>query len=153
MITTKRFSLFAVLLAFVALLSVSCSKQDDYDSKESDCIKKTLNKYEDKFEDINGDRLYLYIMEEGEGDISMDDTVKIKYKGTALQKNMVFASNDTLVSPVRSLIKCWRAAFASNKIKHQSKGMLLVPYKYGFNDKIVGVVEPYSTLLFEFNVD
>ncbi len=143
-----------MLVACMAvLLTASCKGEDDFRDREQQCISKILTKYEGKFVDLNGNNLYLYITQEGEGEIDANDSVKITYTGTALQKNTIFAKNDVVESKVNDLMKAWRIAFESKMITRNSDGLLLVPYKYGFNDKTMGVVEPYSTLLFEFHVD
>jgi len=147
--------IFSVIcIAILAIAAISCNKEEkDANENEKDCIKKILKKYEDKFVDLNGENLYLYIKEEGEGDLSLNETIKITYNGTALQKSSTFAKKDVVEYTIDQFIPGWRIALESNKIKHQSQGALLVPYKFAYKDKQVGVIEPYSTLFFEFYVE
>jgi len=74
------------------------------------------------------------------------------YTGQTLKDNNTFAKNDTLefIYGRSGLISGFLRALPY--IKRNSKGQLLIPYKYGYGDRRVGTIEPRSTLLFTFEM-
>jgi len=79
--------------------------------------------------------------------------VKMIYTGQVLQNNSTFAKNDTLefLYGRPGLISGFLRALPY--IRRNSKGQLLIPYQYGYGDRRIGTIEPYSTLLFTFEME
>lgn len=145
----KKFLL--IIVALTAMIFASCSKEKDGEDKESEAIEKLLARYGDTcFVEHNG--IYLYIMEEGDKEYGNSDVVKMIYSGQTLQDNNTFAKNDTLefFYGKPGLISGFLRALPY--IKRNSKGQLLIPYQYGYGDRRVGTIEPYSTLLFTYEM-
>jgi len=145
----KKFLFIAVVMT--AVLLSSCSKEKDADDKESEAIEKILKRYGDtSFVEHNG--IYLYLTEEGDKEYQSTDIVKMIYSGQALQDNNTFAKNDTLefVYGKSGLISGFQRALPY--IKRNSKGQLLIPYQYAYGSRRIGTIEPYSTLLFTFEM-
>jgi len=144
----KKILLMAVIMT--ALLS-ACSKEKDADDKESEVIENLLHRYGDTcFVEHEG--IYLYIMEEGDREYGSSDVVKMIYTGQTLQDNSTFAKNDTMsfFYGKSGLVSGFQKALPY--IKRNSKGQLIIPYRYGYGDQRVGIIEPYSTLLFTYEM-
>ncbi len=134
-----------------AMIFASCNKEKDADDTEKEEIEKVLARYGDTcFVEHNG--IYLYLTEEGDKEYQSTDIVKMIYSGQALQGNNTFAKNDTLefIYGKSGLISGFLRALPY--IKRNSKGQLLIPYQYGYGARRVGTIEPYSTLLFTFEM-
>ncbi len=146
----KKFLL--IIVALTAMIFASCSKEKDANDVEKEQIEKLLARYGDTcFVEHNG--IYLYLTEEGDKEYASSDIVKMIYTGQALQGNNTFAKNDTLkfVYGKSGLISGFIRALPY--IKRNSKGQLLIPYQYGYGARRVGTIEPYSTLLFTFEME
>ncbi|MBQ5576746.1 MAG: DUF4827 family protein [Bacteroidales bacterium] len=145
----KKFLL--IIVALTAMIFASCNKEKDADDTEKEEIEKVLARYGDTcFVEHNG--IYLYLTEEGDKEYQSTDIVKMIYSGQALQGNNTFAKNDTLkfIYGKSGLISGFLRALPY--IKRNSKGQLLIPYQYGYGARRVGTIEPYSTLLFTFEM-
>ncbi len=145
----KKFLL--IIVALTAMIFASCNKEKDADDTEKEEIEKLLARYGDTcFVEHNG--IYLYLTEEGDKEYKSTDIVKMIYSGQALQGNNTFAKNDTLefIYGKSGLISGFLRALPY--IKRNSKGQLLIPYQYGYGARRVGTIEPYSTLLFTFEM-
>ena len=145
----KKFLL--IIVAFTAMIFASCNKENDANDKEKEVIEKILARYGDTcFVEHNG--IYLYIMEEGDKEYGNSDVVKMIYTGQSLQDNNTFAKNDTMkfFYGKPGLISGFQRALPY--IKRNSKGQLLIPYQYGYGSRRVGIIEPYSTLLFTYEM-
>ena len=145
----KKFLL--IIVALSAMIFASCNKEKDADDTEKEEIEKLLARYGDTcFVEHNG--IYLYLTEEGDKEYQSTDIVKMIYSGQALQGNNTFAKNDTLefIYGKSGLISGFLRALPY--IKRNSKGQLLIPYQYGYGARRVGTIEPYSTLLFTFEM-
>ena len=145
----KKFLL--IIVALTAMIFASCNKEKDADDTEKEEIEKVLDRYGDTcFVEHNG--IYLYLTEEGDKEYQSTDIVKMIYSGQALQGNNTFAKNDTLefIYGKSGLISGFLRALPY--IKRNSKGQLLIPYQYGYGARRVGTIEPYSTLLFTFEM-
>lgn len=145
----KKFLL--IIVALTAMIFASCNKEKDADDTEKEEIEKVLARYGDTcFVEHNG--IYLYLTEEGDKEYKSTDIVKMIYSGQALQGNNTFAKNDTLefIYGKSGLISGFLRALPY--IKRNSKGQLLIPYQYGYGARRVGTIEPYSTLLFTFEM-
>ena len=145
----KKFLL--IIVALSAMIFASCNKEKDADDTEKEEIEKVLARYGDTcFVEHNG--IYLYLTEEGDKEYQSTDIVKMIYSGQALQGNNTFAKNDTLefIYGKSGLISGFLRALPY--IKRNSKGQLLIPYQYGYGARRVGTIEPYSTLLFTFEM-
>ena len=145
----KKFLL--IIVAFTAMIFASCNKENDANDKEKEVIEKILARYGDTcFVEHNG--IYLYIMEEGDKEYGNSDVVKMIYTGQSLQDNNTFAKNDTMkfFYGKPGLISGFLRALPY--IKRNSKGQLLIPYQYGYGSRRVGTIEPYSTLLFTYEM-
>jgi FKBP-type peptidyl-prolyl cis-trans isomerase len=139
-------------LATTLFLATSCSKEKDADDVEKEQIEKILARYGDTcFVERNG--IYLYLTDEGDQEYKTTDTVKMIYTGQALQHSNTFAKNDTLkfIYGKSGLISGFVRALPY--IKRNSKGQLLIPYQYGYGSRRIGTIEPYSTLLFTFEME
>lgn len=146
----KKFLL--IIVALTAMIFASCSKEKDANDVEKEEIEKLLARYGDTcFVEHNG--IYLYLTEEGDKEYASSDIVKMIYTGQALQGNNTFAKNDTMkfVYGKSGLISGFIRALPY--IKRNSKGQLLIPYQYGYGARRVGTIEPYSTLLFTFEME
>ncbi|MBR4272338.1 MAG: FKBP-type peptidyl-prolyl cis-trans isomerase [Bacteroidales bacterium] len=146
----KKFLL--IIVALTAMIFASCSKEKDANDVEKEQIEKLLARYGDTcFVEHNG--IYLYLTEEGDKEYASSDIVKMIYTGQALQGNNTFAKNDTMkfVYGKSGLISGFIRALPY--IKRNSKGQLLIPYQYGYGARRVGTIEPYSTLLFTFEME
>ena len=146
----KKFLL--IIVALSAMIFASCNKEEDADDTEKEEIEKLLARYGDTcFVEHNG--IYLYLTEEGDKEYQSTDIVKMIYSGQALQGNNTFAKNDTLefIYGKSGLISGFLRALPY--IKRNSKGQLLIPYQYGYGARRVGTIEPYSTLLFTFEME
>ena len=146
----KKFLL--IIVALTAMIFASCSKEKDANDVEKEQIEKLLARYGDTcFVEHNG--IYLYLTEEGDKEYASSDIVKMIYTGQALQGNNTFAKNDTMkfVYCKSGLISGFIRALPY--IKRNSKGQLLIPYQYGYGARRVGTIEPYSTLLFTFEME
>lgn len=146
----KKFLL--IIVALTAMIFASCNKEKDADDTEKEEIEKVLARYGDTcFVEHNG--IYLYLTEEGDKEYQSTDIVKMIYSGQALQGNNTFAKNDTLkfIYGKSGLISGFLRALPY--IKRNSKGQLLIPYQYGYGARRVGTIEPYSTLLFTFEME
>ena len=146
----KKFLL--IIVAITAMIFASCSKEKDANDVEKEEIEKLLARYGDTcFVEHNG--IYLYLTEEGDKEYASSDIVKMIYTGQALQGNNTFAKNDTMkfVYGKSGLISGFIRALPY--IKRNSKGQLLIPYQYGYGARRVGTIEPYSTLLFTFEME
>ena len=146
----KKFLL--IIVAITAMIFASCSKEKDANDVEKEQIEKLLARYGDTcFVEHNG--IYLYLTEEGDKEYASTDIVKMIYTGQALQGNNTFAKNDTMkfVYGKSGLISGFIRALPY--IKRNSKGQLLIPYQYGYGVHRVGTIEPYSTLLFTFEME
>ena len=145
----KKFLL--IIVALTAMIFASCNKEKDADDTEKEEIEKLLARYGDTcFVEHNG--IYLYLTEEGDKEYKSTDIVKMIYSGQALQGNNTFAKTDTLefIYGKSGLISGFLRALPY--IKRNSKGQLLIPYQYGYGARRVGTIEPYSTLLFTFEM-
>lgn len=132
-------------------MTTSCNKEKDASDTEKELIERTLSRYGDTcFVEHNG--IYLYLIEEGEKAYGQSDIVTMVYSGQTLQNNVTFAKNDTLkfVYGTDQLISGFRKALPY--IKRGSQGQLLIPYSYGYGSSRTGKIEPYSTLLFTFEM-
>lgn len=146
----KKFLL--IIVALTAMIFASCSKEKDANDVEKEQIEKLLARYGDTcFVEHNG--IYLYLTEEGDKEYASSDIVKMIYTGQALQGNNTFAKNDTMkfVYGKSGLISGFIRALPY--IKRNSKGQLLIPYQYGYGARRIGTIEPYSTLLFTFEME
>jgi FKBP-type peptidyl-prolyl cis-trans isomerase len=145
----KKFLL--IIVALTAMIFASCNKEKDANDTENELIEKILARYGDtSFVEHNG--IYLYLTEEGDKEYANSDIVKMIYTGQTLKDNNTFAKNDTLefIYGRSGLISGFLRALPY--IKRNSKGQLLIPYKYGYGDRRVGTIEPRSTLLFTFEM-
>lgn len=146
----KKFLL--IIVALTAMIFASCNKEKDADDTEKEEIEKVLARYGDTcFVERNG--IYLYLTDEGDQEYKTTDTVKMIYTGQALQHSNTFAKNDTLkfIYGKSGLISGFVRALPY--IKRNSKGQLLIPYQYGYGSRRIGTIEPYSTLLFTFEME
>jgi len=145
----KKFLL--IIVALTAMIFASCNKEKDANDTENELIEKILARYGDtSFVEHNG--IYLYLTEEGDKEYANSDIVKMIYTGQTLKDNNTFAKNDTLefIYGRSGLISGFLRALPY--IKRNSKGQLLIPYQYGYGARRVGTIEPYSTLLFTFEM-
>ena len=145
----KKFLL--IIVALMAMIFASCNKEKDANDTENELIEKLLARYGDtSFVEHNG--IYLYLTEEGDKEYANSDIVKMIYTGQTLKDNNTFAKNDTLefIYGRSGLISGFLRALPY--IKRNSKGQLLIPYKYGYGGRRVGTIEPRSTLLFTFEM-
>ena len=147
----KKLLLIAVVITATLFLATSCNKEKDANDTENELIEKLLARYGDTcFVEHNG--IYLYLTEDGDKEYRSTDIVKMIYSGQTLQNNNTFAKNDTLkfVYGKSGLISGFLRALPY--IKRNSKGQLLIPFQYGYGSQRVGTIEPYSTLLFTFEM-
>ncbi len=135
----------------MAMVVASCSKEKDAKDDEGEIIEKMLARYGDTCF-VEHDGVYLYLTEEGDTKYGNSDIVTMIYSGQTLQNSVTFAKNDTLtfVYGNPGLISGFMKALPYTK--KNCKGQLLIPYKYGYGDRRIGVIEPYSTLLFTFEL-
>ncbi|MBO7142233.1 MAG: FKBP-type peptidyl-prolyl cis-trans isomerase [Bacteroidales bacterium] len=144
-----KFLSFAILAVSFALFS--CSKKDNYESSEETQLtnfRKSIEK--DTAFVYDADGIILEITEMGDEEYQPDDVVYLIYTGVAMQKNVVFAKDETLsfVYGDNNLIKGWKSALPY--IKKNSKGTLVISFSQGYGKERVGVIDPYSTLKFTF---
>lgn len=145
----KKFLL--IIVALTAMIFASCKKEKDANETEKEAIESLLKRYGDTcFVEYDG--IYLYLTEEGDKEYQSTDIVKMIYTGQTLQGNNTFAKNDTLefIYGKSGLISGFVKALPH--IKRNSQGQLLIPYQYGYGSRRVGTIEPYSTLLFTFEM-
>ena len=86
---------FAILAVSLALFS--CSKKDNYESSEETQLtnfRKSIEK--DTAFVYDADGIILEITEMGDVEYQPDDVVYLIYTGVAMQKNVVFAKDETL---------------------------------------------------------
>lgn len=147
----KNTFLWAVVLAFCSIIFFSCNKEKDAKEVQDDLIEKYLNQNnkDSLFREI-GSNCWLKVLQEGDSDYASDDTVKIKYDGSVLQDNFKFAKDCEIEVKFGNpgLIKGFNLGI--QYVKRNSKNILIVPFQYGYGDRRVGDIDPYSTLLFTF---
>ncbi len=147
--TKKINTILLFFLSIIAIINTSCSKEADGRDAENEAIEKFLSKYGDTCF-VNYDGIYLYLTEEGTENYSNEDIVTITYSGQTLENVVTFAYNNVMqvVYGDNSLISGWKIAL--QQIKKGSEGILLIPYKKAYGKQRVGIIEPYSTLVFTF---
>ncbi len=129
----------------------SCGKEKDATDTENELIDKILARYGDTCF-VEHDGIYLYIEEEGDSEYASTDTVTMTYTGQTLKENNTFAKNQTYKFQYGKSGLIPGFVIALPYIKRNSKGQLLIPYKYGYGNNRVGTIEPYSTLLFTYEM-
>lgn len=147
--------LFSFVIFFASL--ISCGKEHDAEILEKETIEKLLKSKLDpdgntKFEERDG--VYFYLTHRGLAEYKPDDTIVIKYTAKSLKNSVTFAVKDEMIletpADTVKLIKGWQIALRYLMIGH--KGILVVPYKYGFGKTRTGLIEPYSTLYYDFEM-
>lgn len=148
----KKIAFVFALMAMVSLAFWSCNK-NDYDTQQSDAIDRYLktNNKDSSFIDL-GNNCYIKIVKEGDSDYEASDIVEMTYTGSVLQNGVVFDSDRTFsfVYGDCGLVRGFYRAMPY--IKRNSENVLIVPYSMAYGEKRLGLIEPYSTLLFKFKV-
>lgn len=139
------------LLLFAAVLSsfFSCGKEKDGRDAEDEALESFFKPYGDTcFVEYDG--IYLYLIEEGSVEYQEGDELVLLYDGKTLENIVTFAKAEVVrtVYPGSGLIDGWKTAL--KHIKKGSKGILVVPFKKGFGKHRVGIIEPFSTLVYVF---
>ncbi len=154
----KKIYKYIQILCFCMIIATvwSCSKETEYKEDEAKLIESYIKKYltqptaDTIFPNIGG--VYLTHKYTDSSIIENGDTLWIVYTGMSLQDNVAFATNDTLeiVYGKTKVIEGWEKII--HLLKYSDNGQLIIPYKYGYKKKPMGVIKPYSTLLFLFSV-
>lgn len=108
---------------------------------------------------ISDNDLYYYELSTGEGEsISEGDEITVVYSGYNLDEmsNNIpkeFAENDTFSFVVgdKNVMNGWNEA--TKIFRKGGAGILIFPYYIAHGSKQVGVIPPYSTLLFKFRIE
>ncbi len=141
-----------IIIAFTLMATISsCGKEKDANDTENEVIEKILARYGDTCF-VEHDGIYLYIEEEGDSEYASTDIVQMTYTGQTLKDNNTFAKNQTMKFQYGNSGLISGFVRALPYIKKNSKGQLLIPYKYGYGNNRVGRIEPYSTLLFTYEM-
>ena len=90
---------------------------------------------------------------EGEEAYEDGDSLILYYSGRTLEHAVTFATQEVIrtVYPEGDFVEGWKIAL--KHINKASEGILVVPYKKGFGKKRVGIIEPFSTLVYSFKTE
>ena len=140
-----------MFLTCIVASVASCSKERDGQDAEDAALESFFKSYADTCF-VNYDGIYLYVMEKGSEEYSEGETVTIVSTGKTLENIVTFSSGSILQTtyPGSDLIEGWKIAL--KHLKKGDKGILVVPFKYGFGKKRTGQIEPYSTLVYAFEM-
>ncbi|MBQ5451448.1 MAG: FKBP-type peptidyl-prolyl cis-trans isomerase [Bacteroidales bacterium] len=143
----KSWFIFTVL---TSLIFFACSKEKDGRQAEEEALESFFKPYGDTCF-VKYDGIYLYLTTEGEEEYQDGDSLILNYSGRTLENPVTFAPKASVstIYPGEDFIEGWKIAL--KHIKKNSEGILVVPYKKGYGKNRTGVIEPFSTLVYNFS--
>ncbi len=152
----KNYKLSLLILMFFSMFVFSCEKEDARKDEEIVKLEEYIKTNKITVSPTKSGLYYIEI-EKGTGEqAAVGKYVKVRYTGTLIDGS-IFDSNNITGKPPLSfiigesdVIEGWHEGIAL--MKEGGKATLIIPSEIGYGDEAFGIIEAYSTLIFEIEV-